>query len=68
MTASPCKDGTLAHEWKILPANGRYSPGVCKKCGTERIFRNSLTKHPWLESAINPMPNTVFPHKREGKG
>ena len=29
------------HHWIIEPANGRWSPGRCKRCGTERDFTNN---------------------------
>lgn len=30
------------HHWRIAPAAGPTSAGVCLKCGDEREFRNSL--------------------------
>jgi len=29
-----------AHYWKIRPARGQSSLGVCKHCGGKRLFKN----------------------------
>ena len=31
-----------AHHWVIAEARGPFSPGVCKKCGAEKQFKNWL--------------------------
>lgn len=30
------------HFWEIEPAKGATSPGVCKTCGAEGMFQNTL--------------------------
>ena len=32
------------HNWIIEPANGSTSAGVCRRCGEEREFKNSITQ------------------------
>ena len=39
MTPELCK-----HIWKIEPANGPMSHGVCEKCGDEDDFGNSIAE------------------------
>ena len=35
------------HHWLIEAAGGPTSKGVCRVCGAERQFRNSLDNAPW---------------------
>ena len=39
------------HHWVIASPNGPTSQGVCKFCGTEREFRNSLPGGGWERDA-----------------
>tara|TARA_B100001146_G_C15835496_1_gene286892 strand:+ start:269 stop:532 length:264 start_codon:yes stop_codon:yes gene_type:complete len=43
---SSCLEGGSCH-WIIEPPNGPTSIGKCKKCGTEREFRNSFEYNTW---------------------
>ena len=39
---------TCAHHWVIEPSNGPTSGGVCRRCGQNRDFQNSIdTPTPW---------------------
>ena len=44
--SSACLTGGSCH-WVIEPPNGPTSIGKCKKCGTEREFRNSFEYNTW---------------------
>ena len=33
------------HHWIIKPANGASSTGICRYCGKEKQFRNSMVRH-----------------------
>lgn len=33
---------TCCHHWTIETPNGQFSRGICKNCGEEKLFRNSL--------------------------
>ena len=35
------------HHWVIAVANGPLSEGVCRRCGEERGFTNSVEATPW---------------------
>jgi len=37
------------HHWAIEEANGPTSKGVCKLCGTERVFYNSLPQFSYFK-------------------
>ena len=39
--ADACIPGN-AHYWKIAPAAGQISRGVCKHCGDKRLFKNYM--------------------------
>ena len=43
---SSCLTGGSCH-WVIEPPNGPTSIGKCKKCGTEKEFRNSFEYNTW---------------------
>ena len=34
------------HYWKIAPAAGQISRGVCKHCGGKRLFKNYMDAPP----------------------
>jgi DNA-directed RNA polymerase subunit M/transcription elongation factor TFIIS len=65
-----CTDG-LRHHWLIEEPNGPTSLGTCKRCGTERRFRNSVQASRW-----RTIPDTlehdhaiqVFAEHTEGGG
>ena len=40
-----------SHHWVIASPNGPTSVGVCKLCGVEREFRNSLPGGGWERDA-----------------
>lgn len=52
-----------AHHWLIERPQGKLSQGTCKKCGSERFFRNSLqsegTYNPFKHARSNVL-DTVF--------
>ena len=63
-------DGSLpeiarcAHFWAIESPRGPLSLGVCKNCGEEREFRNSLPLSRWDTEAEKPnlrLPQTIPP-------
>lgn len=41
------------HHWVIETPNGARSHGFCKRCGTERDFRNSSEDLPWDNDNFN---------------
>jgi len=41
------KPKTCVHHWVIDPPNGRYSEGVCQKCGQVREFDNFPDTSQW---------------------
>ena len=46
----PGNDETCAHYWLIEVAEGRKSHGVCKFCGAEREFLNSMPDYTALKT------------------
>lgn len=40
------------HHWLIEVPNGPTSRGVCKRCGAERVFRNSSEDYIWDHDAL----------------
>ena len=58
-----CIDGGSCH-WMIAPPNGPTSVGKCKKCGNEKIFRNSFEYNTW--HGEKPVVNKNNP-KNKGK-
>ncbi len=44
------------HHWVLESPNGPVSRGVCKKCGEEREFRNSLDYVPATDEKLNLKP------------
>ena len=40
-------EGNTAHHWYIDTPEGATSPGRCRKCGSEREFRNSQSTNYW---------------------
>ena len=44
-TADPCVPGK-AHYWRIAPAAGKFSTGVCRYCKRKRLFTNYLDAPP----------------------
>jgi len=46
-----------AHHWKIDPPNGRYSKGVCQKCGAEREFDNAPPVDPLHKPHVSGFNN-----------
>ena len=54
-TEEPISGGKCNHYWIIETALGLTSRGVCKLCGAEKIFDNSLLDQwvdPWAEGDI----------------
>ena len=44
---TPCQiEGSNCH-WRIESPNGPESTGICRKCGTQRQFRNSFEYSSW---------------------
>jgi len=42
-----CSDRDENCHWIIDPPNGPVSSGKCKKCGTEKEFKNSFEYNTW---------------------
>ena len=42
-----CIDNGETCHWVIEPPNGPVSMGKCKKCGTEKEFKNSFEYNTW---------------------
>lgn len=42
---------TCRHHWIIETPRGATSNGRCKRCGSEREFRNSATDHLWEDDS-----------------
>ena len=42
-----CSDNDENCHWIIEPPNGPISSGKCKKCGTEKEFKNSFEYNTW---------------------
>lgn len=47
-TVAAATPGDCIHHWRIEPPNGRYSNGVCLRCGAVRQFDNA-----WAEAWEN---------------
>ena len=43
----PCSEVGENCHWIIDPPNGPASNGTCKKCGTEKEFKNSFEYNTW---------------------
>lgn len=48
-------NGGHYHYWKIEPAEGPTSRGICKLCGEEREFLNSVQKLTLVKRHANPL-------------
>ena len=44
---TPCQLAGSNCHWKIASPNGPESMGTCKKCGTQRPFKNSFEYSSW---------------------
>jgi hypothetical protein len=63
------------HHWVIEPANGPTSQGECRKCGSQKTFRNILSDTPWSEwlgpgerpEATIPIDMTPVPEGDQGQ-
>ena len=53
------------HFWRIAPAAGPTSVGVCLKCGDEREFRNSVDE--WRPAERVAAAHTMYCTPREGR-
>ena len=43
---------TCTHHWRIDSSNGPHSNGYCLRCGSERLFANSVeTDNSWRQRA-----------------
>ena len=42
-----CIDNEETCHWVIEPPNGPVSMGKCKKCGTQKEFKNSFEYNTW---------------------
>tara|TARA_B100000941_G_scaffold49871_1_gene31653 strand:- start:205 stop:432 length:228 start_codon:yes stop_codon:yes gene_type:complete len=42
-----CIDNSETCHWVIEPPNGPVSMGKCKKCGTQKEFKNSFEYNTW---------------------
>ena len=42
-----CIDNGETCHWVIEPPNGPVSMGKCKKCGTQKEFKNSVEYNTW---------------------
>ena len=49
------------HWWDIESPNGPESKGKCKKCGEEKMFRNSLLVSE-LQYDIHTKLEKIYPH------
>ena len=38
------ENSSHAHRWRIEEPKGHFSRGLCKICGAERLFKNSLSE------------------------
>ena len=50
-----------SHYWIIEGAKGRTSKGVCKFCGEEKIFRNSIPEFTVGKRNTNPLELPEMP-------
>ncbi len=47
LEARPVETGACRHHWIIGTPRGTLSSGRCKRCGEERLFRNSVEDYIW---------------------
>jgi len=45
---SPAADNGCIHKWRIESPNGASSLGVCKVCGFQEEFKNSIEYSNWI--------------------
>ena len=53
--ATPADNGGHQHYWVIEAAEGSTSKGVCKLCGAEKEFLNSMPELTVVKRRTNPL-------------
>ncbi len=54
---APLEVPTCQHHWIIETPRGAISKGLCKRCGSEREFRNSANDYVWEDDSSHSYNN-----------